>query len=315
VCRKKFVEEHLMPIHVPPISRRSFLRQSVVATASLAVLQTGWGAEPGDPHFFALLADTHIPERADVVARDVNMTGNLRHVVGQLCALGTTPAGVIINGDCAYLRGLPDDYANLAQCVAPLAEAGLSLHLTMGNHDDRGPCFDALSDQRSSISPVESKHVSVVESPHANLFLLDSLQEVNVVTGELGQAQLDWLGKALDERDDKPAVVIAHHNPQFTPPPEGNRWSGIQDSAEFFELISSKKQVKAYVFGHTHDWSISQRDGIHLINLPPVAYVFAAGKANGWVGARLRPDGIELALQTIDPDHPRNGERVELNWA
>jgi 3',5'-cyclic-AMP phosphodiesterase len=212
-------------------------------------------------------------------------------------------------------EGLPDDYANLAQCVSPLDEAGLPLHVTMGNHDDRGPCFAALTDQRSAQSPVESKHVSVIESPHANLFLLDSLQEVNVVTGELGKAQRDWLAEALDERSDKPAIVIAHHNPQFTPPPEGNRWSGIQDSAEFFELLTARKQVKAYVYGHTHDWSISQRDGIQLINLPPVAYVFAAGKANGWVWARLHPEGIELELRTIDPAHPRNGERVNLNWA
>ncbi len=303
-----------MPIHVAPISRRSFLAGSAAVMTSLTIPRLGWGAEASDPNSFALLADTHIPDRPDIVAREVNMTDNLRRVVRELCALERKPAGVIVNGDCAYLKGLAEDYANLASCVAPLAEAKLPLHLTMGNHDDRSQMYGAIAAQRLEHPPVESKHVSIVESPHANFFLLDSLQEVNVVTGELGQAQRAWLAKALDERSDKPAIVVAHHNPQFMPPPEGTRWTGLQDSAEFFELLAGRKHVKAYVFGHTHTWSISKRDGIHLINLPPVAYVFAAGKPNGWVDARLESGGIELELRAIDPDHEQHGQRVELAW-
>src|SRR5690606_25576581 len=103
----------------------------------------------------------------------------------------------------------------------PLSEAGLPLHLTMGNHDDRAPLYQALAAQRPSDPPVDSKHVSVIESPHANWFLLDSLYQVNVVTGELGAEQLAWIEKELDARQDKPAIVMAHHNPQFDPPADG----------------------------------------------------------------------------------------------
>jgi 3',5'-cyclic-AMP phosphodiesterase len=303
-----------MPLHVSSISRREFLVRGAAAVASLSVLRTGWGAEAADPHGFALLADTHIPETPDVVARDVNMTDNLQHVVRELVSLKEKPAGVFINGDCAYLKGLPDDYANLARCVQPLGEAGLPLHLTMGNHDDRGPFYEALSAQRPSAPPVESKHVGIVESPHANWFLLDSLMEVNVVTGELGAEQRKWLEKSLDERSDKPAIVVAHHNPQFQPPAEGSRWTGLKDSSPLFDLLAERKHVKAYVFGHTHNWSLGEREGIHLINLPPVAYVFGAGKPNGWVHARLNADGITLELRTIDPNHEQAGEQVELAW-
>ena len=303
-----------MPLHVAPCSRREFLVRGSAAVASLAVLRNSFAAEQHDANSFALLADTHIPERPDVEARDVNMTANLKQVVAQLRGLDPKPAGVIINGDCAYLKGLAADYANLAQCIAPLADADLPLHLTMGNHDDRGPFYDALAAQRPADPPVESKHVSVIQTPQANLFLLDSLREVNVVTGELGQQQLSWLARALDEHSEKPAIVIAHHNPQFEAPPEGTPWGGLMDSAAFFELLSAKKQVKAYVFGHTHNWSLSQRDGIHLINLPPVAYVFGAGKPNGWVHARMQPDGIDLQLMTLDALHPQAGQLVHLTW-
>ena len=46
------------------------------------------------------------------------------------------------------------------------------------------------------------------------------------------------------------------------------------DSAEFMELLASFKHVKAFIFGHSHDWSIKKRGSLHLVNLPPVAYVF-----------------------------------------
>jgi hypothetical protein len=55
-------------------------------------------------------------------------------------------------------------------------------------------------------------------------------------------------------------------------------------------------------------------EGLHLINLPPVAYVFGKSFPNGWVQATFRPQGMELTLKTIDPQHPQNGERHELRW-
>lgn len=305
-----------MPLHTAPLSRRAFLVQGAAATAGLALLQQSWGAEADvNPHQLALLSDTHIPNAPDVAARGVNMTANLQQVVQELLASKVKPAGVVINGDCAYLKGLPADYANLAQCLAPLSEAGFPLHMTMGNHDDRGPFYDALKAQKPARPLLDSKHVSILETPHANWFLLDSLTEVDVVTGEIGAAQRDWLAAALKARPDKPAIVMAHHTPQFDPPAEGKPWGGIKDTADFLALLAAHKQVKAFVFGHSHNWAITQRDGLQLINLPPVAYVFTAGKPNGWVRAETRANGLTLELRALDPTHKQHGERIDLQWS
>jgi predicted phosphodiesterase len=303
-----------MPLHVTTLGRRDFLIAGGLATFGLATGQRVWADDASDANRIALLSDTHIPESADVVARGVNMTANLRQVVAELVSLTPRPSGVLINGDCAYLKGLPADYANLAACVAPLANADLPLHLTMGNHDDRGPLYDALSDQRPETPVVESKHISVLRMPHANFFLLDTLFQVNVVTGELGGEQLTWLAKTLDENSDKPAVIVAHHNPQFTPPEEGKPWGGVRDTEAWFATLTARPHVKAVVFGHTHNWSVSRHEGLHLINLPPVAYVFGETQPNGWVDARLRSDGIDLTLRTIDPADERHGTTTSLNW-
>ncbi len=262
----------------------------------------------------ALLSDTHIPASPEVTARGTNMTANLRQVVEELTSLSTPPSGVVINGDCAYLKGLPEDYANLAQCISPLADAGLPLHVTMGNHDDRGPLYDALKSQKPEQPLLESKHITIIESPHANWFLLDSLTKVDVVTGEIGAEQRQWLAQALAARPDKPALVMAHHTPQFEPPPEGNVWGGLKDTQAFMDLLSRFTQVKAFLFGHSHNWSVTRRDSLQLINLPPVAYVFDERKPNGWVMANVRANGLDLELRTIDSAHPQNGERIALTW-
>ena len=108
---------------------------------------------------------------------------------------------------------------------------------------------------------------------------------------------------------------MAHHNPQFEPPAEGKVWGGMKDTAALFDLLEAQPRVKAFVYGHSHNWSIDRRGRLHLINLPPVAYVFAEGKPNGWVEARTRNDGLDLRLNTLDPQHPQHGETVSLKWA
>lgn len=303
-----------MPLYVPPVSRRAFLARSAAALAAVAIGRPALGAET-EENFFALLSDTHVPSDPATTARGVNMTENLTRTVSQLLALEKKPAAVLVNGDCAYLKGLPGDYANFAKLVHPLSAAGLPLYLTMGNHDAREPLYHAIAAQRPEQPPVASKHVSVIASRHADWYLLDSLFETDIVTGELGETQLKWLADALDAGGEKPAIVVVHHNPQFEPPPETAVWSGIKDSGALFELLESRTRVKAFIYGHTHNWSIGRRGRLHLVNLPPVAYVFADGKPNGWVEARTQRTGLTLRLNTHDPQHAQNGEIVELKWS
>jgi hypothetical protein len=62
-------------------------------------------------------------------------------------------------------------------------------------------------------------------------------------------------------------------------------------------------------------WATQKRGDLHLINLPPVAYVFRDGLPNGWVQARVRESGLSLTLRTIAPHHPQNNEQINLSWS
>lgn len=298
-----------MPFHLPPLSRRRFLVGSAGLGAGLFLPQLGASAQ-ADPDRWALLSDTHVAADARMVARGVPMAEHLRRTVAEVLDPSRKPAGAILNGDCAYGVGLPEDYRTLGGLLKPLSEAGVPVHVSLGNHDDRGNIrsgLPAAGGQRL----LESKHVSVVETRRANWFILDSLDAVNMTPGRIGPEQQRWLAEALDARRDKPALVVCHHNPYFM---EGGKNTGILDTQELFALLQPRKQVKAFLFGHTHHWEIQEREGLHLINLPPVAYTFREGDPSGWVDVRLGEQGASFELRALDPQHPGHGKVTNLKW-
>ena len=103
---------------------------------------------------------------------------------------------------------------------------------------------------------------------------------------------------------------MIHHNPGIN---GGNM--GLKDTLLLFDVIRPRKQVKAYIYGHTHHWSVEQDgSGIHLINLPPVGYVFREGEPSGWVHANITANGMMLELRCVDQTHKAHGQKVSLEW-
>ncbi|MEM9282808.1 MAG: metallophosphoesterase [Verrucomicrobiota bacterium] len=304
-----------MPIHLDPLSRRRFVGNSL--TLSLAGL-TDWRAQAAETSSWALLADTHIVAATEPQEiRGINMAKHLKQVVKELLAESDSLSGVIINGDCALDDGQPGDYAALAEILLPVVESGLPVHFTLGNHDDRVTFYETYH-ALSELSPVESKHCSVIETPQADWILLDTLNIVDEVEGKLGETQLNWLDEHLAAMKGKHAIIVGHHYPQVfrtdvIPSDEEIKISGLLDSKPFLELISRHSNATAYIFGHSHKWGVDTDEaGIHQINLPPTAYVFDKAQPSGWVKATVSTKSFFLELRSLDPEHPKHGETHEL---
>lgn len=297
-----------MPFTLPPLSRRQFLAASTLAALSAAQAR-GAGEATRDPHRFVLMADTHIPSAPDIAAHGVKMHDNFVMAAKSVLALERPASAAMILGDCAYLTGKQEDYALLVKVLEPLRSAGLPIHLLLGNHDHRERFWEALPADDARDKAVEAKHVMVVESPRANWVLLDSLDATNKTPGVLGKEQLAWLAKTLDAHADRPTLVCLHHNPDHRPMP-----GGLTDTQPLYDVLLPRKQVKALFFGHTHNWEIKQQDGLHLVNLPPVAYVFAKGKPSGFVEVELADEAATLRLHTHADDHPLRGQEIKLDW-
>jgi hypothetical protein len=299
-----------MPIHLHAISRRQFLHRTLAGGTALALSPSLLAdAKSADPNSWALLADPHLAADRGLVFRGSNMTDHFTTVSRELLALPKRPAGVFVAGDCAYTSGQVDDYALMANLLEPIRAAQMPVHLALGNHDNRERFWEAFRAEKAASRPLADRQVALLRTPLANWFVLDSLETTQSTPGLLGKEQLDWLAGALDANPGQPALVLIHHNPGLS----GNL--GLKDTTALFEIIRPRKQVKAYIFGHTHAWNVGQDEsGIHLINLPPVGYVFTEGLPEGWVHATLEDKGIELELRCVDHSHKAHGQIVKLQW-
>jgi Icc protein len=301
-----------MPITLPQLSRREFLKRAAIAGAATALAPSSYAGMFGksrDKHTFVFFSDAHIAADVTTVSRKVNMADHLSACVRELAAWPVKPATAIVNGDLAYQRGLPDDYATFGKLIEPV-RALAPIHLSLGNHDERENYWHAFPHDATKLKSVPQRQASTFSSDRANWFLLDSLDKTNSTPGELGAAQLDWLDHELKARAGKPAIIVSHHNLGTV-----NNVSGLTDSASLEELFSRHRQVKAFIFGHTHDWHVSQHaSGVHLINLPPTGYVFHDGRPSGWARASLARDGMEVELRCLDPNHSEHAQLKQLKW-
>ena len=305
-----------MPIHLPPISRRRFLVGAALTAGAGFHLPRllDAGETPADTDELLLLSDIHVGERRDEERHGMKPAETFQRAVEEILKLPHRPAHAIVSGDCAMHHGRPGDYALLGELLKPLREQGMSIHMALGNHDNRENFLTAFPDAETATdirSQVPDKCISVLETKHANWFMLDSLDKTASTPGLLGEAQMAWLGKALDARPNKPALIIAHHHldPVL-------KFKSLVDSRPFLKLLMPRKQVKAYIFGHTHMWNVGQPLGIGLVNVPTTAWIFEkiAEQPRGFVTAQLRPDGATFKLHSLDPKHPKHGEKIDLKW-
>ena len=312
-----------MPIILPPITRRQFIKGSLALSGTAMITSRALAAAADserlevDQNRVALLADTHISADPDRVYpgtkwpgspvkefehESVNIADCLLQTAKNVIALNPRPAHLIVNGDCAFGRGSEAEYQQFLKLVEPIRAAGITIHVTIGNHDDRENLWKLLPFLKKEQMGVQA---GVIELPHANLVLLDSGK------GALGDKQLNWLAKELDERADKPALIFAHYNPY---PNRGVRpIKGMRDGPSLLKILAERTHAKAYFYGHTHEWQHDQRDHLHLINQPAVSYYFGKGHAHGWVDMKLTEASADLELRCLNPKHTQHGEGRQIS--
>jgi len=308
-----------MPITLFPLTRRNFIGGALALSGSAWIKPRAMAKQPFfDPNRVALLADTHIsddPKRSypgtkwpgSPVKEEehewVNMADSLAQAVREVIALNPRPANLIVNGDCALSRGTVAEYKEFLRLIEPIREAGITVHITIGNHDTREKLWQMLPFLKKEQMGV---HADVLELPHANIVLLDSGKR-----GVVEDKQLSWLAQQLDDRKNKPALVFAHYNPL---PTHGIRpIRGMKNGKALVKLIATRKHAKAFFHGHTHEWQHSREGAIQIIAQPPVSYYFGKGHAHGWVDMNLTKTTANLELRCIDPKHMQHGEKKQIS--
>lgn len=301
--------EKTMPIYLPPISRRQFLAGALAAGASLPHWSFAGEAERSEsPHAsrYLLMSDIHMGSHFQQEKHHVRPAVEFSRAIEQILGLKERPHRVIAAGDYAIMYGNHGDYKLLRELISHLSDAGMSCRFAMGNHDRRKPFLDEFPSAKELIDrQAESldKYVHVMETALANWFFLDSLHESDIHEGKLGEAQLHWLAKSLDARQDKPALIVGHHNPSLR--------DEQRDTEAFYHVIMPRRQVKAYIFGHTHCWNLSEHGGVHMVNVPTVSAWKEDDQPRGFLAADLHENGMKLALHTVGHRAPKD---FEVAW-
>ena len=275
-------------------------------------------AEPEDVWAFA--TDMHI---ADWTNQPPEYNVRFQSVITAMLAEPVKPRRLFLLGD-NVASGTQGQYQRLFEILKPLVDAGIGVHASLGDHDNltqyraiRRQLLPTQEHRDESITHIvqtepwtdgEDKHLEIIETNRANFFVLDSLVKTNQEEGQFGKNQLDWLAAELDQRKDKPAILMAHHAAVNV------RDGGLADAVPFWQLLGSRRQVKAYFFGHGHLWVNYRLGRIHQVSFPATSRC-APLTVLGWILMRLDDDGTRLTLRTCDPHHPRNGESVQLKWS
>ncbi len=302
-----------------PWSRRQLLRGGLALTAWM--LRPSWVraeeeiepvesvdpvapvAPPGDPEYtrWALLSDTHIAADPENHYRGFYPYRNLQEVTAQIA--DDLPEGLIITGDLARLRGQTKAYENLKALLAPIAEQ-CPVHLALGNHDKREDFFQSFGNFYDDDGVVENKHVVTAEAGPVRLIVLDSLLNVNWMTGRLGELQRLWLGTVLQTFDDKPTILFLHHTLN----------GQLLDMRRLLKIIKPVAKIKAVVYGHSHKYNYSEFAGIHLINVPATGFNQTGSQPVGWVEAKFTRETGEFTLHTIGGNRKLEGHTRTLSW-
>jgi predicted phosphodiesterase len=104
---------------------------------------------------------------------------------------------------------------------------------------------------------------------------------------------------------------MVHHNPVSA---TQGKVPGLTDTKELLGILGPRRHVKALIFGHTHTWRHVEQDGLHLVNLPAVAYPFDPKEVTGWVDVTLSDESARLEVRAHDTTNKAHGETVELKW-
>lgn len=244
-------------------SRRNFLRGATAIAAAgafegcAAMRDDARGAvSPGaagklDPHAIGVISDVHTgmpwAKQKYRTGREYPWQPEMSsRLVKEILALPNPPANVICLGDISLAFGEPGDYELAADVLKPLYDAGIKVTIAMGNHDIRAEFIKAFPGYDKT-TRVPGRFVSVVETPHADFILLDSLAEpkpgdrgkYKALEGcGLGDAQRKWVEETLPALT-KPTFVCAHH---------------MSEPLKIGRICAKSPKVVGYLHGHHHHW-------------------------------------------------------------
>ena len=197
----------------------------------------------------AQITDTHIVAPGHTGELYVDNNERLRLAVERLMAETVLPDAVVLTGDLVD-TGSDEELDLVSDLLDPLPMPILAVP---GNHDQRSRFrrrFDMpwAPDHLSWVVPVGDIAVVGLDTLARNQ--TDAHGDI-VHGGEIDDVRAEWLDETLSSTSGRPTVIAMHH-PPF---PTGIGWmdeAGLQNEAQFAEIVQAHPHVERIVCGHLH---------------------------------------------------------------
>lgn len=232
------------------------------------------------------ITDPHLHAQRDAMMRGLNTYESFKAIMERISNGNRKPDAVLATGDLVQdetRRG----YARFRD-LAGMLEA--PVHCVPGNHDSPRIMAETLSKPPFHFCGSEI---------YGNwcLIMLNSAVRWDD-GGQLEQNQLEILDRTLSDDRFAHALIAMHHHPMDM----GSLWLdgiGLRNSAEFYEVIDRHDKVRCVAWGHVHQSSNRERNGVRMLSTPSTGSQFLPNsdvfmmdsRPPGYRWIELAPDG------------------------
>ena len=238
----------------------------------------------------AQVSDMHIKAGGQFSYRVVDTESMLARCLAQLARLPQVPDAVLFTGDLTDF-GRPEEYANLARLLAPLA---MPCFLMPGNHDDP-ETLRAEFPAHTYLRQRSGKLDYVIDEFPVRIVALDSTVP-RASGGRIDDAQAEWLDATLWAAPEKPTLVALHHPPFATGIGHMDR-IGLENAAALEAVIARHPQVERVISGHLHRPIVARFGGTIASTAPSPAHQVALDLADDAASRfMMEPPGFQLHL-------------------
>jgi len=220
---------------------------------------------------FIQISDSHIDDNKLVMG--VDSQANLSTIVSNISK--HYYEALLISGDLAH-NGTLESYQKLRKILNPI-EA--KIYVLPGNHDDLSNLSQIFN--QSSLCNFIIGCWEVIT--------IDSVQ-VGKVSGRLNDEQLNSLSQQISSSSAKYIALCLHHPPVSMQSDWDDEMS-LENPEDLFAVIDQFDNIKAIMWGHAHQCSESNRNGVKLFSCPSTALQYDGQPGIGYNHYTLNDDG------------------------
>ncbi len=207
---------------------------------------------------FVHLTDIHVsPPPAGGTSKDDEPVARLDTALEMIRGIDPAPDFAIVSGDITD-KGDEESYRIVRRRLDALA---MPVVHALGNHDSR-PGFYAGMLDRTQDAQAQYCHERSIAGVH--VIVLDT-SVPGRTSGEVGEAQFDFLEAALRREPDRPKIVVMHHAPRIDEE-SPFAWESLSVAeTERFRQIVGGGNVAGILTGHIHHDRVSNWHGVSVI--------------------------------------------------